>query len=135
MTDEIKIIFDDFPKLSQEARGNARRIVGVTTFWIEGRIKTKMAEPKHGRAYVRKSVSHTASAPGEAPAVDMGALINSVASTFENDGLTGIISTPQEYAPVLEFGGAHVAARPAFVPATEEARQPFISAMERLLPG
>jgi len=153
---DIVIRSDRFNELSQLARNNARNAVAITTFWIEGRIKIKMAEPKHGRVYEmgerqvsfiakgKKSVSftarkgkasrmHVASAPGEAPAVDTGALIGSVHSSFESGGLTGIISTPQKYAPVLEFGGVNVEARPAFVPAVEEARQPFLRRMAEIL--
>ena len=64
-----------------------------------------------------------ASAPGEAPAIDYGHLLNSLGSSIlESDGnsATAQLGTNAEYAAPLEFGSAHTAARPFMRPAADE---------------
>jgi len=54
----------------------------------------------------RRSRPHTASAPGEAPATDTGALRSSVKTSVEGHGrkLRGAVGTNLEYGRRLEFG-------------------------------
>jgi HK97 gp10 family phage protein len=88
-------------------------------FVLEGKIKILMGAEKHGRTYGR----HTASAPGEAPAIDIGALVNSIyvrvveATPVRAEVQVG---TNMVYATPLEFGAAHLAARPFMRPAVDE---------------
>lgn len=70
----------------QTAKGNTRVIVG---------------------ARVRQ-----ASAPGEAPAINTGALRNSIQSSFSNDGLTGTITVGKGYGLFLDMGTIHMDPRP-----------------------
>lgn len=85
-------------------------------FAIEAEMKKLMTGPKHGRTYKRGSSSHTASAPGEAPAVDTGFLINSIRTSIKSD-FEAVIEIPAEYAEGLEFGTSRVAERPFARPA------------------
>jgi len=94
------------------------RIVKEIAFGIEAEIKLSMTQPKHGRQYPRGSRTHTASAPGEAPAVDTGHLINSIQSRIISD-TEAEITIPAEYAEALEFGTSKMAARPYVEPAIE----------------
>lgn len=82
---------------------------------------------KTGRIYQRRTVTHRASAAGEAPATDTGRLINSISSYVNT------ISTISEsfvvagrgvvkYARMLEFGTAKMAARPFMFPAFERSK-------------
>ncbi len=41
-------------------------------------VKDAMAEPKSGHVYVRQGAAHQAAGPGEAPAIDTGAMVNEV---------------------------------------------------------
>ena len=51
-------------------------------------IRRSMSGAKHGREYKHGSVTHRASAPGEPPAIDTAALVNSIdVSTAEEFGL------------------------------------------------
>jgi phage gpG-like protein len=107
------VLQSNIPRLTRQLRSRSERLVSETALSIEGRIKQSMAEPKSGRTYG----GHVASAPGEAPAIDTGALANSI--QVELDGLSATVGTNQESAPVLEFGGAHIAPRPFMEPAFE----------------
>lgn len=83
-------------------------------------VKKMMAEVKTGKEYKRGSIVHKASAPGEAPAVDTGTLINSIYS--EDRGyLSKAIGSRLPYAYFLEFGTFRIAPRKAWLPAVENA--------------
>jgi hypothetical protein len=78
--------------------------------------------PKSGRIYKRRSVTHQASAPGEAPASDTGRLVNAIHVALDGT-LAAVMRVTTAYAMVLEFGSRFIAARPAAVPALEKSRQ------------
>lgn len=109
-------------------QGKASKLVRRTAFAIEADIKTSMRGPKTGRIYG----THQASAPGESPAIDTGALINSI-STHIEDRLTATVSETSEYAPHLEFGTTTMAPRPHMSPAFEHARNGFQRDVQKLL--
>ena len=81
---------------------------------------------KTGRVYTRRTVTHRASAPGEAPASDTGRLINSISSYLNRiAGLESFVVAGRgvvKYASMLEFGTIRMAARPFMVPAYEKSR-------------
>jgi hypothetical protein len=92
------------------------KLIRTVAFVVEAEIKKLMTLPKHGRRYRRGTRSHTASAPGEAPAVDTGFLINTIKTTIKSD-TEAVIEIPAEYAEGLEFGTSRVEARPFARPA------------------
>lgn len=73
----------------------------------------------------KKSFSHTASAPGEAPAVITGRLMNSITVEAMGSGLTVEVGPTVNYGKYLEFGtknkdgGTKMDARPFMGPALE----------------
>lgn len=93
------------------------RAVGVE---LVAAIKEELSKPGTGRLYrrprrlkdgtIRRTKSgktvygkpHRASAPGEPPAVDTGALRNSIHYSYVNK--KGRVGTPMQKAPALEFG-------------------------------
>lgn len=89
-----------------------------TAAYAEGVAKESMMGPKTGRIYrvSRTGKLHQASAPGQAPAIDTGNLVNSLQHerVGEEDART---FTNTEYAAHLEFGTAKMAPRPFMVPA------------------
>lgn len=122
--------------LSQVAahlKQRASALVRKTAFGIEGAIKASMAEAKHGRTYKvsKTGRAHQASAPGEAPAIDTGALVNSIQTTAE--GLNAVIGTNMEYAVHLEFGTVAMEPRPFFGPTFEHAQPAFEQGLRELL--
>lgn len=101
----------------------ASELVRKTALEIEADIKRDMASEKHGREYG----DHVASAPGEAPAVDTGVLINSVQTSLDSR-YAAEVGSPQETAPILET----TLERPAFERAGRRAKNTFRRNAERL---
>lgn len=78
--------------------------------------------PKTGRVYKRRSVMHRASAPGEAPATDTGALVRSVMMDVVEASLEAIVSVGTLYARMLEFGTLLMGRRPFMSTAVDNKR-------------
>lgn len=79
---------------------------------------------KTGRTYQRGSITHKASAPGQAPATDTGRLVNSIKT--DNDEARGVVTVSAgaglvDYVSSLEFGTKNMAARPFMKPALKKA--------------
>lgn len=108
------------PQLVQRMHGAVADAVHDTAREIETRVKTGMAAPHGGAVYG----AHMASAPGEMPAIDTGALVNSIQVEAEGD-LTQVVFTNQEYAAHLEYGTVHMGARPFMRPSAEAAAPGF----------
>lgn len=98
---------------------------------VEETAKKSLTEGgKTGRVYKRGSVTHRASAPGEAPASDTGRLLNSIhvdsQVTVERTALVAEVKAggaDTKYAPMLEFGTSKMQARPFMFPAFENSKK------------
>jgi len=105
--------------------------VNATGLELRGDIvKAYQRGPASGVTYEKYNPrrTHTASAPGEAPATDTGRLASSV--DFKRDGpMSATVGSTVVYAAILEFSGD----RPAWVPATEAMRPKFRRRLERAL--
>jgi hypothetical protein len=125
-----RVVFNRFDELQGIARTRAGQITRRTVLDVAAEIKASMAEPKSGEWYG----DHQASAPGEAPAIDIGGLASSIqverAGTFSQ-----VVHTNHEAAPILEMGSVHMEPRPSFEPAAKKAQPAFEKALERLLDG
>lgn len=103
---------------------------------IASEVKLSMRAAKHGitRKSSRTGKAHTASAPGESPAIDTSALVNSITNKKEGPNARSI-STNQEYAAFLEFGtpGGKIAARPFLRPAAENTKDKVQEHMNKKL--
>lgn len=94
-----------------------------TALHLERIIKRTLSKPGSGRRYKRGKKWHTASAPGEPPAVDRGDLRRSIGREYV--GQTWRVGTHEERSPALEFGhvfpnGRVLAPRPFFRPSARE---------------
>lgn len=97
---------------------------------VEKEAKESIARgPKSGRLYKRRSVSHRASAPGEAPANATGRLLNSIVGDLDTGtSLSSFVVAGRgvvTYARHLEYGTANMGERPFMAPALERSK-PFI---------
>ena len=79
--------------------------------------------PKTGRVYQKTNPkrTHQASAPGEAPATDLGALAGSILAEPVPDQLAANLVARMPYAVHLEYGTVRMAARPFMRPAADVA--------------
>ena len=113
--------------MSDEIRANVSRAVIGTALEIQGEAKERVQRgSKTGRVYKLSNPTrtHQASAPGQAPATDLGRLVNSI--TFDQRGqLSAVVDANALYAAYLEYGTRHIAPRPFFRPAAEAKRQTF----------
>lgn len=104
-------VSDKTPELMQKLQAGLERFVVKGAAYIEGQLKTSMAEPKSGRSYNRGNKVHIASAPGESPAIDSSNLTGSITTIMESS-LEAKIGTPVEYAQWLEDGTEKMKPRP-----------------------
>lgn len=124
--------FNRLPEIARRLPQEVKAVIQDTILAIETDIKAEMAEPKHGAIYPRgQAGEHQASAPGEAPAVDYGVLINSIQTQMVRDDL-GLVFTNTEYAAPLEYGTVRMEPRPFMTPAADRARPEFAERMRDL---
>lgn len=142
----VVINIDDPERLHLFVRGKRREIEqGVKDVTREHTrmlqreiIRTMLEDPKTGRVYYRGGGRlHQASAPGESPAVDTGALVASIRMTIGDGGLEGIAFTRSPYAGYLENGtrDKKILPRPAFVPSLAKVRQSYLDAIKKVVEG
>ena len=153
---EIVLEYTHFGEIGQQMAREIDVVCENTALDIHARAQMAiMNPPKSGRIYelgeqqvsfktkggkdvsftARKGKAsrlHQASAPGEAPATDTGALVNSAYTkkVADADYETGFTV---EYAAPLEFGTARMAPRPYLRPAVEAVRDAFIRAIKRIV--
>lgn len=118
--------------LGGEAEKGLQALVARTAIRVQvDAVRSIQRGPKTGRVYRRGSVTHRASAPGQPPATDTGALASSVARV---DGkLEAAVGTGLEYGKHLEFGTSTIKARPWLIPALEKNREFFREGVKKLL--
>jgi len=130
---EIVLEYTHFGEIGQQMAREIDVVCENTALDIQARAQMAiMNPPKSGRIYRRGNVAHQASAPGEAPATDTGALVNSAYTKklADADYETGFTV---EYAAALEFGTPKIEPRPYLRPAVEAVRKAFIAAIKRIV--
>lgn len=128
----MKVVIEgDFGVWPQKMRAGVSKVVRATAFSIEADEKKAILSPKGGRTYVRGNTKHQASAPGEAPASDTGALVNSIQTKMVGD-LSAEVAVNVEYGAGLEYGTTKVLARPFVAPAIEKNRKQFNDDLSKL---
>jgi len=120
-------------KFEAEMEQQTKDIVSATALSIHGHaVKEIQRGNKSGRLYQRGSKTHQASAKGEAPATDTGALVSSL--QLRGAGSTTMhVFTRLNYAPFLEFGTSKMGERPFMRPALQANRAPFEKALKAML--
>jgi hypothetical protein len=133
---------DALRRYGQRAEVAVDQAVQATGLEVMSDIKKRIQRgPKTGRVYSRGTVSHRASAPGQAPATDTGTLASSI--TYRKVGLmTAEIESRLDYAYYLEFGtesmmfaGGVGGPRPSWQPAVEAAGPKLQERVTRALGG
>lgn len=109
-------------------------IVGSAEALREEMITSIQKGVKTGKLYKRGSITHRASAPGQAPASDTGTLANrSIDVRYERGGRSAFVGVNKggglEYAMHLEFGTVNMAPRPFVKPASKKLAKPIRKAL------
>lgn len=155
-------VYEALIKYGEKARTEISKAVVATAFKINEDVKKAIkGPPKTGHMYYRipgekymtirqgeidgpivavfrasgrqnLSLTHKASAPGEAPATDTGFLVSSIYFTQTNS-LTAEIGSRLPYAYWLEFGTKKIKPRPSWVPATQKNMPLFQQLVEAAL--
>ena len=122
-------------KMTKEIEAEVDKAVDATGLELRGEVvKAYQRGPATGITYEKSNPNrtHTASAPGEAPATDTGRLASSV--NYKKDGaMSATVGSEIVYAAMLEFGTSRIAPRPAWVPAVEAMRSKFERRIEAAL--
>lgn len=104
----------------EKAEKELQKAVTAAALTVNSDIKKAIqSPPKTGAIYPRGQKSHQASAPGEAPATDTGALVSSIVFR-QPEPLTAFVESRLQYAPWLEYGTRNMKPRPSWVPAVEK---------------
>lgn len=137
MAGDIEIVLE-YTHFGATAEQMAREIDVVcesTALDIQARSQMAIQNPpKSGRIYKHGNVLHQASAPGEAPATDTGALVTSAYTKKlgDSDYETGYTT---KSAKPLEYGTATMQPRPFLRTAVEAVRQWFMASIRRIVEG
>lgn len=131
--DELKAALNKMGLNFEDVTGDA---VIETATEISSDVKRQIAKGKpSGKTYRRgKRATHTASAPGQAPASDRGRLVGSI-YTAETGWLEAASGSPLAYAYYLEHGTRRMAARPVWLKTTKKHGKTFRAAIEARLAG
>lgn len=127
-----RIVFNRLPEIARRLPTAAMEVVKETLEDIDRTVKAGMLSSGSGRTYVRGGRAHTASAPGQMPAVDTGQLIASLKHEIARGKYKGYYYTDNEYAAFLEYGTSRMLARPFLTPGAERARGNFLRKMKNL---
>ena len=118
---DVRVTFNGFPSLVAETRREVAIAVRESAEAIVNTAKESLHGSRSGRTYRRRGRSHTASAPGEAPATDTGTLESSGFVGVMADGMTAVAIFNAPYADTLE----NSLNRPFLGPASEKEAQNF----------
>jgi HK97 gp10 family phage protein len=106
--------------MSRAIRYAVQDIVQECAEDVKNEAQLSMLTPKSGRLYWSHGRMHQASAPGQAPAVDIGVLMASI--TVQRRGpYLYYANTDNAYAGFLEFGTRRMLPRPFMRPAAAKA--------------
>lgn len=103
----MSVVYNNIPQVIALLAQEIKDIIHEEPMLIKNDAAKAMNEPHGGRYYKRRGIQHRASAPGEAPAIDTGALVNSLEITYEGTLKSAVISN-QEYALAQEMGRPEV---------------------------
>lgn len=135
----VYVDYNNFERVAGNLDRRARVVVQKTIADLHREVDTSFTQEKHGRTYIvggtaEHPIEHTASAPGEAPAVDTGNLMNSVSHTMTGTTV-GEVAVGAEYGAFLELGTSRMAPRPYLGPATDKVKPAFERALGQVFNG
>lgn len=134
MSIKIVMTYNNLPQIAKKMPGEVSAVLRKIGKDVEADAKARLEGSRHGRIYKvsKTGKTHQASAPGEAPANDIGNLQNSIKMKVESPTRV-IVYVGAKYGMSLEYGNKRgMLARPFMRPAVEKIRPSFIAAMKAL---
>ena len=120
---EIQEIKTDFDLTTEKAKKGVSDGLMAIALMAQGIAqKSILKGPKSGRVYKRGKKFHQASAPGEAPANDLGFLAANINAQMTEE-LTASLISSAPYSIHLEYGSRRMSARPFLRPAGEAVKE------------
>jgi HK97 gp10 family phage protein len=123
----LKINKDQFMKLLDDANAITEKAADKMATEMKNSI---LSGAKSGKQYFKNGARHTASAPGQSPANQSGALVKSIKVGKERNKST--ISISKNYAVFLEFGTSKMRPRPFILPAFQKTKKWFSDKLKGL---
>ena len=125
---KVEIVHNKLPTLEKAIKGRTGQVIEKGLTDIEATAKASMSGSGGGRTYR----GHTASAPGQPPAIDTGQLVGSLGHrmTVETEG---IVYAGVEHAGYLEKGTRKMAPRPFLEPAAKKHLPQIQAALRRVI--
>lgn len=102
-----------------------------TTFFMRGG-KLFVGQPRKGQ---NLSETHRASAPGEAPAHDTGALESGIVPSYDASNMTATVHSKTAYGLHLELGTGKIAPRPFMQPAADDLGPKILANIQAVIKG
>jgi hypothetical protein len=127
-----RVVYNGIPTLRQDLAQDLEKVCSKVTEDMLADMQASMRGIKSGRTYQRGKNIHVASKPGEPPAIDYGALVNS----FWRRKLrpwVWLLGAAMEYALFLEFGTRKMEARPFFEVIVRKYRPIFDEAVTQVI--
>lgn len=123
---------DELLKSSVKTQQNISLAINKFAILIHSKSIEKIQKgQRSGRTYRRRSVTHQASAAGEAPKTDTGRLVSSIRPVFGNmSAEVGSLANIAKYGGMLEEGTKNMAARPWLEPTLKENSDEFTKLMD-----
>jgi hypothetical protein len=117
----MSVVYNNISQVKQMIVAEVTAIIREEPYLMSNDVKDAMNKPHSGRIYKRRTVEHRASAPGEAPAIDTGALVNSL-EIVHSGPMKSALQSNQPQALALELGRpeANLLPRPYMTPAAEK---------------
>lgn len=109
----------------------AKRRIAKVLFWGAQQIQLEAQLSITAGSVSGKG--HVASAPGEPPNRDTGALDSQIETTEDPGNLRAQVTSNAPHAGDMEFGNSRVEARPYMAPAAEKKREAIIERMGQTL--
>lgn len=123
---------NNLPRIRAGITDGLSRVVRKAAQDIVAHAQAEMAKPKSGRVYRRGGRVHVASAPGEAPAIDTGALVNSF-RVMQEGPTRAIVGVTAEHGVFTEEGTSRMQPRPYMRPAAEAVWPEFERAVREVV--